>query len=203
MIAPISALEADSRRPLPNSRRVYEPGQIHPEIRVPMREISLHPTKGFDGKLVENEPVRVYDTSGPWGDPEYTGTVEEGLPPLRRPWILQRGDVEEYDGRPTQARDNGYLSEQHAEYAAARRTGELSPLRAPVNASRRPLRACAGHPVTQLWYARQGFITPEMEFIALRENMRRMHLADLAEEFRIYTGSLPPFPPADPRGNHS
>lgn len=184
MIAPISALEADSRRPLPNSRRVYEPGQIHPEIRVPMREISLHPTKGFDGNLVENEPVRVYDTSGPWGDPEYTGTVEEGLPPLRREWILQRGDVEEYDGRPTQARDNGYLSEQHAEYAAARRTGELSPLRAPVNASRRPLRACAGHPVTQLWYARQGIITPEMEFIALRENMRRMHLADLSEDLR-------------------
>jgi phosphomethylpyrimidine synthase len=149
-----------------------------------MREISLHPTKGFDGKLVENKPVRVYDTSGPWGDPEYTGTVEEGLPPLRREWILQRGDVEEYDGRPTQARDNGYLSEQHAEYAAARRTGELSPLRAPVNASRRPLRACAGHPVTQLWYARQGIITPEMEFIALRENMRRMHVADLSEDLR-------------------
>jgi phosphomethylpyrimidine synthase len=184
MIAPISALESDSRQPLPNSRRVYESGQLHPEVSVPMREISLQPTKTFDGTMVENEPVRVYDTSGPWGDPDYQGTVEEGLPALRRPWIEKRGDVEEYDGRSIQARDNGYLSTQHAEYAAARSEGVLSPLHAPINAGRRPLRASAGHPVTQLWYARQGIITPEMEFIALRENMRRTEMADLAEDIR-------------------
>lgn len=171
-----------STSPLPASTRVYVEGALHPDVRVPMREISLSPTKGFNGRIEENEPVRVYDTSGPWGDPGYTGTVETGLPALRKEWILRRGDVEEYEGRAVEPRDNGYLTENHAEYAAAKREGLLSPLKAPINAQRRPLRASAGHPVTQLWYARQGIITPEMEFIAIRENMRRAQIADLKDD---------------------
>ncbi len=171
-----------SQTPLPASSRVYIPGTLHPDFRVPMREITLFPTKTFRGDIEANEPVRVYDTSGPWGDPAYTGTVETGLPPLRKPWITRRGDVEEYEGRTVSATDNGYLSENHAEYAAARTQGLLSPLKAPINAARKPLRASSGHPVTQLWYARQGIITPEMEFIAIRENMRRMELGDFSSE---------------------
>jgi phosphomethylpyrimidine synthase len=171
-----------STSPLPASSRVYVEGSLHPDVRVPMREIALSPTKDFNGRLEVNEPVRVYDTSGPWGDTSYAGTVETGLPPMRAEWIRRRGDVEEYDGRAVEPRDNGYLTENHAEYAAAKREGLLSPLKAPINAQRRPLRASAGHPVTQLWYARQGIITPEMEFIAIRENMRRAKIAELGED---------------------
>ena len=83
-----------SREPLPNSTRVYVEGSIHPELKVPMREISQSDTKGLNGKIETNDPIRVYDCSGPWGDPEFTGTVEEGLPALRRDWILARGDVD-------------------------------------------------------------------------------------------------------------
>lgn len=182
MIAPKNSIEPQSLDPLPNSTRVYVEGQLHPDVRVPMREIALAPTKTFSGQLETNAPVRVYDTSGLWGDPDFDGDVEQGLPALRKDWILRRNDVAEYEGRKVEARDNGYLTENHAEYAAARREGLLSPLKAPVNAQRKPLRASAGHPVTQLWYARQGIITPEMEFIAIRENMRRAHIADLTED---------------------
>ena len=82
-----------------------------------MREIELTPTKSFTGATEQNEPVRVYDCSGPWGDPNFAGTVEEGLPALRRKWILTRGDVVEYDGRELKPMDDGYLSEQHAAFA--------------------------------------------------------------------------------------
>ncbi len=174
MIAdPTASFEPHSSEQLPNSRRIYVEGQLHADVRVPMREISLSPTKAFNGRVEENEPVRVYDTSGPWGDPAYTGTVEEGLPALRKKWILDRGDVEEYEGRTVEPRDNGYLTANHAEYAAAKREGLLSPLKAPINAQRHPLRAKPGKVVTQLQYARAGIITPEMEFIAIRENLRR------------------------------
>jgi phosphomethylpyrimidine synthase len=183
MIAdPKTSFEPHSSDQLRNSTRVYVEGGIHKDVRVPMREISQAPTKSFNGRVEVNEPVRVYDTSGPWGDPAYQGTVETGLPALRRRWIMDRADVEEYEGRAVEARDNGYLSHEHAEYAAARREELLSPLKAPVNAQRKPLRASAGHPVTQMWYARQGIITPEMEFIAIRENMRRARIADLRED---------------------
>ncbi|HEY1084653.1 MAG TPA: phosphomethylpyrimidine synthase ThiC [Prosthecobacter sp.] len=182
MIATQDSFEPHSSDQLPNSSRVYVEGQIHKDIRVPMREIKLSPTKSFNGQIEENAPVRVYDTSGPWGDPDYKGTVETGLPALRKTWIEARADVEEYEGRTVHARDNGYLSDQHAEYAALKREGLLSPLKAPINAQRRPLRASKGTPVTQLHYARQGIITPEMEFIAIRENMRRAQIADLKDD---------------------
>ena len=181
MIAPKSAIEPDSSEPLPNSSRVYVEGEIYPDIRVPMREINLAPTKAFNGNVEVNEPVRVYDTSGPWADPAFNGDVERGLPALRRTWILKRGDVAEYQGRNVRPEDNGYLSVSHAQLASERRGG-LSPLQAPQNARRRPLKASADHPVTQLWYARQGVITPEMEFIAIRENIGRAKIAEMSRD---------------------
>ncbi len=167
MIASPTSFEPHSSDPLPNSRKVYLQGSLHPEIRVPVREISLAPTRGYDGKIEVNEPVRVYDTSGPWGDPEFRGNVEEGLPALRRSWILNRGDVAEYEGRAVHPMDNGYLSGKHAEFASRAERNRLVEF---PGLKRKPLRASAGHPVSQLWYARQGIVTPEMEFIAIREN---------------------------------
>ena len=101
----------------PNSTRIYARGRLHPEIRVPVREIAISDTVRPDGTREANPPVRVYDCSGPWGDPEFEGNVSKGLPALRLPWILSRDDVEEYEGRPVAPTDNGYLSEEHA-YAA-------------------------------------------------------------------------------------
>ena len=185
MIAdPKSSFEGHSSEPLRASTRVYVPGQLHPEIRVPMREIALNPTRLPDGSMRDNEAVRVYDTSGPWGDPSYNGSVHSGLPALRRAWIEGRGDVQGYEGRQVQARDNGYLSSDHARQAAQRFGDALSPLSAPQNAQRLPWRASAGHPVTQRWYAQQGIITAEMEFVAIRENMRRAQLAELGQDLR-------------------
>jgi phosphomethylpyrimidine synthase len=150
----------------------------------------------------------------PGAIPAYKGTVETGLPALRKSWIEARNDTESYEGRAIEPRDNGYLTANHAEYAAAKREGLLSPLKAPINAQRNPLRAkgsagvspasdgvspshtssAAGRsfkPVTQLAYARAGIITPEMEFIAIRENMgrqlrpeRRIRIAELSNDNR-------------------
>ena len=172
-----------SRTPLPASTRVYVEGKLHPSLRVPMREISLSPTKSFNGREEPNEPVRVYDCSGPWGDPTFDGTVEQGLPALRREWILQRDDVESYDGRPVKPQDNGYLTEKHAEYASqSERSNRLLEFPGLTSDRRQPLRAKNGKPVTQLHYAKAGIITPEMEFVAIRENMRRAKLADLKDD---------------------
>ncbi len=151
---------------LPNSRRVYVSG-TRDDVRVPMREISLSPTRLPDGSLSSNEPVRVYDASGPWGDPEYHRDVNRGLPRVRRNWVLERGDVEEYQGRDVKPSDDGYLSETHARKAED--NGKL--IRFDLE-SRKPLRSKNGKPVSQLHYARQGVITPEMEFIAIRENTK-------------------------------
>jgi phosphomethylpyrimidine synthase len=183
--------------PLPNSKKIYVSGTIHPDIRVPFREISLSPTKTMSGEMEANEPVRVYDTSGPWGDPTVTLDPVQGLSDLRREWIRTRGDAEEVEGRQVQPIDDGFLSEKHAaDSARKRRTpnaerptpngqkqtsqsgSDLSTNASPARtnyrpstvACGRPLRARAGRCVTQLWYARQGIITPEMEFIAIREN---------------------------------
>jgi phosphomethylpyrimidine synthase len=161
---------------LPNSKKTYVTGKRHPNLRVPFREIALAPTKSTNGELEVNEPVRVYDTSGPWGHPGFHGDVEQGLPPLRAKWIHDRRDVEEYEGRKVQPIDDGWLSERHAAISAQRSASNAE--RPTFNGAgapsrRKPLRASAGHPVTQLWYARQEIITPEMEFIAIRENMGR------------------------------
>ena len=181
MIAPTSAIEPDSSETLPNSSRVYVEGEIHEHIRVPMRQIELAPTRAFNGAVEVNEPVKVYDTSGPWGDPAFDGDIEKGLPALRREWILKRGDAAEYQGRNVRPEDNGYLSVSHAQVSSQRRGG-LSPLHAPKNAKRKPLRASAGHPVTQRWYAREGIITPEMEFVAIRENLGRAKISEMSKD---------------------
>jgi phosphomethylpyrimidine synthase len=156
---------------LPNSKKVYLAGQVHPDVRVPFREISLAPTKTMSGAMEVNEPVRVYDTSGPWGDPSVTLDPVQGLPPLRRDWIRSRRDTEEITGRIPSPLDDGYLSEVHRANANGREESRKDELRIKnFRSNRKPLRASAGHPVTQLWYAQQGIITPEMEFIAIREN---------------------------------
>jgi phosphomethylpyrimidine synthase len=164
----------------PNSRRIFIRGKIHPDIRVPFREITLAPTKSMNGEiersagaspvLLPNEPVRVYDTSGSWGDPDFHGDATQGLPPSRARWIRERGDVEEISGRKVQPIDDGFLSEKHAK----QRNGDSTfDIRHSTFAARKPLRAKPGNCVTQLAYARRGIITPEMEFIALRENLGR------------------------------
>ena len=188
MIATKDSIQPQSTDPMPTSVRVYVPGKLHPELRVPLREIRLHSSKPFSGQIETNDPVRVYDTSGPWGDPDFRGSVEVGLPARRADWIRARGDVEEYEGRPVQPVDDGYLSEQHRGLARAKRQDEtalrLEGLTAP---RRKPLRAKPGKVVTQLAYARAGIITPEMEFIAIRENMRpisdcRFRISDLRSD---------------------
>src|SRR6266446_7678997 len=189
----------DDRSALPNSKKVYVSGTLHKDIRVPFREITLAPTKSISGQIEVNEPVRVYDTGGPWGDPDFHGDVTQGLAPLRAKWIRHRGDVESVAGRTVTPADDGYLSAVHAQHAAKTaspaRTNGNSKSQAPNSkqlstlnsvkergsngalrsqpsplSKQKPLRASANHPVTQLWYARQGIITPEMEFIAIREN---------------------------------
>ncbi|MCW8784908.1 MULTISPECIES: phosphomethylpyrimidine synthase ThiC [Bacillus] len=137
------------------SKKVYAEGSS-PDIRVPMREISLSATTGAFGEE-ENAPVRVYDTSGPYTDPDVQIDIHEGLGALRTKWITGRGDVEEYNGRTVRPEDNGYKKEG--------RTAEYPGLQ------RKPLRAKPGKNVTQLHYARKGIITPEMEFIAIREHV--------------------------------
>jgi phosphomethylpyrimidine synthase len=178
MIATKDSFEPHSSEQLPASKKIYVQGTLHPDVRVPMREIEVTPTKSYTGAITPNDPVRVYDCSGPWGDPAFTGTSEQGLPGLRREWILKRGDVEEIDGREVKPQDNGYLSGKHAEYASKAEKNRLVEFPGLTSQRRRPLRAKAGKVVTQLAYARAGIITPEMEFIAIRENMGRQLSAE-------------------------
>ncbi len=131
-----------------------------------MREIGLSPTRLPDGAHVFNDPIRVYDTSGAWGDPGFHGDVRRGLPAFRETWIRERGDVETIAGRTPRSEDDGFLSEAHRASRGGANDEALP--RQPV------LRARAGRGITQLAYARAGVITPEMEFIAIRENMGRV-----------------------------
>src|SRR5688572_23458312 len=154
-------LSAITCGPLPASRKVYLPGTLYPFLRVPMREIAQTPTQqhGPSGnRIVDNVPVTVYDTSGPYADPAISIDVREGVAALRRPWIDARGDAEELPG----------ISSHYGRLRLA--DPQLDSLR--FAHLRRPLRAKAGRNVTQMHYARQGIITPEMEFIAIRENQR-------------------------------
>ena len=155
----------------PRSKRVYIEGS-RPDLRVPMREIELSPSRSLDGDLVPNDPVRVYDTSGPFGDASFHADPTKGLPRIREQWILERGDVEAYDGREIKPQDDGYLSEVHRD-KALNKAGVSTPDF--DKKAVRPLRAESGRCVTQLQYAREGIITPEMEFVAIRENMKLQH----------------------------
>jgi len=143
-----------------------------------MREVHLNVTRGMNGKIEENAPVRLYDSSGPWGDPEANCSVHDGLPALRREWITSRGDVEEYEGRDIVPQDDGYLTEGAREYALLKDNARLEPF---PGAQRRPLRARQGHAVTQMHYAKRGIVTPEMEFIAIRENLGRTRAFESAK----------------------
>jgi len=143
-----------------------------------MREVHLNVTRGMNGSVEENPPVRVYDPSGPWGDPNATCSVHDGLPALRREWIIARGDVEEYDGRDVLPQDDGYLTEGAREFALVKDKGRLEPF---PGVRRRPLRARPGQAVSQIHYARKGIITPEMEFIAIRENLGRARAFEAAK----------------------
>ncbi|MFN0138636.1 MAG: phosphomethylpyrimidine synthase ThiC [Pyrinomonadaceae bacterium] len=166
---------------LPSSQKIYVEtngstvNQSEHNLRVPFREIALSASKAMDGTLEENAPVRVYDTSGPWTDPSAWLDVREGLPSLRRDWITARGDVEEYSGREILPQDNGYLTKGAEEVAKIKESGKLEEFPA---LKRPPLRAKSGSCVTQMHYARRGIITPEMEYIAIRENLGRERNAD-------------------------
>jgi len=161
---------------LPSSRKTYVEtngntvNQNKHNLRVPFREIALSPSKDFDGNLEENPPVRVYDTSGVWTDPAARCDVREGLPGLRRDWIVARGDIEEYEGREILPQDNGYLTKGAEDIAKIKDRGKLEEF---PGLKRAPLRAKPGRCVTQMYYARQGIITPEMEYVAIRENLGR------------------------------
>jgi len=164
-------------KPLPNSRRIYIDGQ-QSGVRVPFREITQTPTRSFNGSLEQNPPVRVYDTSGPWGDPDVDCDVSTGLAALRLEWVRARGDVKEYSGRERKPIDDGYLTFEAVDRARVKDVGKLEDFPA---LERKPLRAKPGARVTQLHYARRGIITPEMEFIAIRENLgRSLECGDLS-----------------------
>ena len=139
-----------------------------------MREVTLSPTVNSSGEETENLPVRIYDTSGPWGDQDFHGKHEVGLPKCREKWIEARGDTEIIEGRKSTAADNGYLSEVHAKRSES--NSQELPDFDRTNLS--VVKARPGKVVTQLQYARQGIITPEMEFVAIRENMRLQEISE-------------------------
>ena len=150
-------------QPLPNSRKIYVEGS-RPDIRVPMREISQADTDtAFGGET--NPPIYVYDCSGPYSDPLARIDIRQGLPPLRAQWIAERGDNEPL----------GDLTSEFGRLRAA--DPVLDELRFP-GLQRRPLRARAGANVSQMHYARRGIITPEMEYVAIRENNNRRHYVE-------------------------
>ena len=152
-------------QPFPKSRKVYIQGS-RPDIQVPFREISLSDTPAAMG-AEKNPPVMVYDTSGPYTDPKIKVDIRNGLEALRAPWIAERNDTEQLDG-PT------------SEYGHQRKTDPaLSAMR--FNLTRPPRRAKPGMNVSQMHYAKQGIITPEMEYIAIRENQRRENMSELLQ----------------------
>jgi phosphomethylpyrimidine synthase len=156
---------------IPGSHKIYVPGVLHPDIRVPFREVRVHESAG-------EPPVTIYDPSGPFTDPEAKVDIEQGLARPRDAWVAARGDVEAVPGRAVKPEDNGKVSEKYL-------VPEF-PNRPPV------LRAKPGQTVTQMAYARRGIITPEMEFVAIRENLRREMIADLiVDDGETFGAELP------------
>ena len=169
-----------TRKPFPNSKKIYVQGEIHPEIKVAMREITLSDTRDtMTGKLTSNEPVTVYDTSGPYTDPEKEINVHNGIERIREQWIKDRGDVEQLD-----AFTSKYCNERlNDDSLGHMRFAHL----------KKPLRAKEGQNVTQLHYAKKGIITPEMEYIAIRENQKIDEMTELAKQHpgEDYGASIP------------
>ncbi|UKM65514.1 phosphomethylpyrimidine synthase ThiC [Flavobacteriaceae bacterium GSB9] len=158
-----------TRQPFPNSKKIYIPGKIHPQIKVAMREISLSDTKdSMTGKVTPNEPVTVYDTSGPYTDPNKNINVHNGIERIREQWILDRGDVEQLNSFSSKY-CNERLNDSSLDHM---RFAHL----------KKPLRAKKGKNVTQLHYAKQGIITPEMEYIAIRENQRIDEMTEIRKQ---------------------
>ncbi len=155
--------------PLPASRKIHVGGTLH-DIAVPMREIAVHPTAG-------EPPVTVYDSSGPYTDGTTPISVSRGLARLREAWIEARGDTATYEGRAVEAADNGFVSAER-----------LTP---PFPVANRPRRATGGRAVTQLAYARAGIITPEMEFVAIRENIGRDAAAAAVRDGEDFGAAIP------------
>ncbi|MEC8201537.1 MAG: phosphomethylpyrimidine synthase ThiC, partial [Pseudomonadota bacterium] len=149
-----------STGPIPGSQKVYVE---HGDLRIPFREVALE-------ESANEPPVRLYDTSGPYTDANFAPAVDEGLPRLREEWIRARGDVVEYDGRTLRPEDN------HREAGDPNAFPDFPNLR-------KPLRAEAGGNVSQMHYARKGIITPEMEFVAHRENLGRSEFYGDGETF--------------------
>lgn len=159
--------------PLPASRKIYKTGTMHSDILVPMREIELNPS-------AMEPPVVVYDSSGPYTDPNIDISIKRGVPRIREKWIEARGDVETYQGREITAADNGFVSD-------AKLTPQFPNLH-------QPKRGKNGKAVTQLAYARAGIVTPEMEFIAIRENLGRRQLKEkLKRDGEDWGASIPDF----------
>ena len=159
-LSPTAATPTVTTGSLPASTKVFRAGTLHSDIRVPLREIALHPS-------ANEPPVTVYDASGPYTDPTASIAIEKGLPRLRESWIAARGDTEPYTGREVQAADNGFVSPE-------KMTPQFPTLH-------RPRVAIANRSVTQLAYARAGIITPEMEFVAIRENLGRQQMREQME----------------------
>ena len=157
----------------PNSKKVYVSGALHPEIKVPFREISLSSSTSEDKndhhKDNDESSILVYDTSGPYTDPNVKIDIREGLQPIRLPWITGREDVEYYDARTIMPKDDGYRDGENPN------TERFPKTRVKV------LRSKPGQNVTQMHYAKKGIITPEMEFIAIRENQKRKQWTENAE----------------------
>ncbi len=156
---------------IPGSRKVYEAGKVWPDIRVPFREVAVHPS-------ANEPPVTLYDPSGPYTDPAASIDISRGLPRTREPWVVSRGDVEIVESpREVRPEDNG---------------GASGALLAPAfDAPRRIYRARGGAAVTQLDYARRGIITPEMEFVAIRENLRRQASDPALRDGEDFGASIP------------
>ncbi len=171
--APLQTLNV-STGPLPASRKIHVQGTLHQDVKVAMREIDLEAS-------AKEPPVRVYDPSGPYTDPACRIDIREGLGRLRESWIVARGDVESYPGRVIRPEDNGL------------KHGEQANLDAFPNTPRRPLRAKPGKVVTQLHYARKGIITPEMEYIAIRENLGRQKALDEKRDGDSFGAAIPDF----------
>ena len=157
---------------IPGSHKVYQSGTLFPDIRVPFREVVVHPSSG-------EPPVTIYDPSGPYTEPSAVIDIHKGLDRPRDAWVMARGDIEEIEPRPVKPEDNG---------------GATGVYLAPAfEHTRRPYRAKAGKTVTQLHYARQGIITPEMEFIAIRENLRREADAAVIRDGEDFGAEIPDF----------
>jgi phosphomethylpyrimidine synthase len=157
----------------PGSRKVYEPGVLWPDIRVPFREVAVHPS-------ANEPPLTLYDPSGPYTDPAVKTDIDKGLPRTREPWVVSRGDLDLVENpREVKPEDNGFAKGE-----------QLAPQ---FMEPRRVYRAKAGANVTQLEYARRGIITPEMEYVAIRENLRRKETDAFIRDGEDFGASIPDF----------